>query len=273
MPSSPLARAQSRQEQQAATEARIRDDVKAATPVPFKPPKANQENFAPDNVLTRRWRFNLPADISYETLLEENEIFSGFPNLAVGQRIEVVDEAQSFVAELFVVWRSGPRTKLHELFKHELPAVDASNRDRVTGGFRPFHVGGGKWKVKAEQLGVAVGEITDASGNPVPSVHAIWKPDLSAVSGFANKYWIVGTYPDNSITLMDQASRDAVDAAETSARLDSIADDIDTNVTYSHAFALVVLDEVNALRTNAGLSTRTAAQLKTAVRNKLDAIS
>jgi len=34
------------------------------------------------------------------------------------------------------------------------------------------------------------------------------------------------------------------------------------------AFALVVLDEINALRTQAGLATRTVAQLKTAVRNK-----
>ena len=34
------------------------------------------------------------------------------------------------------------------------------------------------------------------------------------------------------------------------------------------AFVLVVLDEINALRTQAGLSTRTVSQLKTAVRNK-----
>ncbi len=36
------------------------------------------------------------------------------------------------------------------------------------------------------------------------------------------------------------------------------------------ACALVLLDEVNTLRTNAGLATRTAAQMKTAIQNKLN---
>jgi hypothetical protein len=35
------------------------------------------------------------------------------------------------------------------------------------------------------------------------------------------------------------------------------------------AFALVVLDEINALRTNAGLTPRSVQQLKTAVKSKL----
>ena len=38
------------------------------------------------------------------------------------------------------------------------------------------------------------------------------------------------------------------------------------------AFALVVLDEINALRSQAGLSTRTIAQLKTAVKNKYNTL-
>jgi Cdc6-like AAA superfamily ATPase len=65
----------------------------------------------------------------------------------------------------------------------------------------------------------------------------------------------------------------APESPDTGARLDNIANQIDSAVDYTQAFALVVLDEINAVRSNAGLATRTAAQLKTAVRNKLDAIS
>lgn len=38
------------------------------------------------------------------------------------------------------------------------------------------------------------------------------------------------------------------------------------------AFALVVLDEINILRVEAGLSERTVAQLKTAIENKYDTL-
>lgn len=41
-------------------------------------------------------------------------------------------------------------------------------------------------------------------------------PDLSAVVGFASKYWII---TGDLVTLMDQASRDAVDVAEAAASL------------------------------------------------------
>ena len=44
---------------------------------------------------------------------------------------------------------------------------------------------------------------------------------------------------------MDQASRDAIEAAELSAQLDSIADQIDTPRSYEKAFAMAVLREVN----------------------------
>lgn len=57
---------------------------------------------------------------------------------------------------------------------------------------------------------------------------------------------------------MDQSSRDSVDAAELSAQLDVIADQIDTGVQYQRAFAPVVLDELNALRAEHGLADRTA---------------
>ena len=44
----------------------------------------------------------------------------------------------------------------------------------------------------------------------------IISPDLSAVAGFATKYWII---TGDVVTLMDQAARDAVDVAEAAASL------------------------------------------------------
>ena len=38
------------------------------------------------------------------------------------------------------------------------------------------------------------------------------------------------------------------------------------------AFALVMLDEINLIRANAGMSQRTKAQLKTAVKNKYNSL-
>lgn len=102
---------------------------------------------------------------------------------------------------------------------------------------------------------------------PEAQANYIEEPDLSAVEGQPVKYWNIS---GDTVSLLDQASRDAVDAAELSAQRDATADEIDTPESYSKAFALVVLDEINLLRSNAGLSTRTAQHLKTAVRNKLD---
>ncbi len=70
------------------------------------------------------------------------------------------------------------------------------------------------------------------------------------------------------VSLADQATQAAIDAAELEASLDAQADEIDAG--YARAFALVVLDEINALRAQHGLAPRTVAQLKTAIRNKMD---
>lgn len=57
--------------------------------------------------------------------------------------------------------------------------------------------------------------------------------------------------------------------AEVAADLD-IEGDIELSFSSTQkAFALVVLDEINLLRANAGLSTRTLTQLKSAVKSKL----
>lgn len=96
---------------------------------------------------------------------------------------------------------------------------------------------------------------------------AAWiiNPDLSAVEGFANKYWLIA---GDVVSLMSQSARDVVDADENTARLDSVADELDRVETIMRAFAEVVLDEINTLRSQHGLNARTLSQLKTAVRGK-----
>ena len=135
--------------------------------------------------------------------------------------------------------------------------------------------------------------LTSTSPNslPEPIANYIEQPDLTAVDGFESKYWII---TGDIVTLMSQAERDVVDVNDLSARRDNLANDIDRAETYSRAFALVLIDELNlraditneiftaaAAANNLGsfktamaaignVPIRTPAQLKTALRNKLD---
>jgi len=106
----------------------------------------------------------------------------------------------------------------------------------------------------------------DGAGEPISNANWIHAPDLSAVTGFASKYWII---TGDIVTLLSQAERDAVDAAVLSTSRDGVADELDAVEDITRAFALVVLDEINTLRAQHGLADRTIAQLKTGVRNKL----
>ena len=108
--------------------------------------------------------------------------------------------------------------------------------------------------------------IASANTPDYPIAQWIIEPDLSAVSGFSSKYW---TITGDSVTLMSTSQRDTVDAADLSAARDAQAAQLDAIESEVRAFALVVLDEINTLRTALSLPTRTIAQLKTAVRNKL----
>lgn len=125
---------------------------------------------------------------------------------------------------------------------------------------------------------------------PEPIANYIENPDLSAVQGFASKYWLI---VGDIITLMDQAARDVVDTLEAEASRDSAVTELDQLEGIVRAFMLVVIDEFNrhSLQTNAildaidnasnlatlkadialinDLPQRTAQQLRTAVRNKL----
>lgn len=118
----------------------------------------------------------------------------------------------------------------------------------------------------------------------------IINPDLSAVDGWAQKYWII---TGDLVSLADANARAAIDAAETEAQRDAITAQLDQTEDVLRAFMLVTLDELNAhaakinsiltaidgasslanLKTAvaaiADYPTRTAANLRAAVRNKL----
>ena len=96
-----------------------------------------------------------------------------------------------------------------------------------------------------------------------------WNPDMSQVGGVPivhQKWNAVAERPEP----MTQAEMDAVDAAAVNAAKDEVESQIDgTGYDLDRALSLVMLDEINALRSNAGLSARTTAQLKAAIRSKL----
>jgi len=106
-----------------------------------------------------------------------------------------------------------------------------------------------------------------------PQVDWIWNPDLSAVQGFDSIYWDI---TGDSVVLVDQATRDARDAELAAAALtnkrESLKARYDTEDLLK-AFADVMIDEINVLRQQHALSDRTAAQLRTALRNKLDQVT
>ena len=93
-------------------------------------------------------------------------------------------------------------------------------------------------------------------------------PDLSAVAGVPPRYWKID---GDAVQPMTQAERDAVDAAVVTEIRQAEAAGYDEDKLL-RAVALVLLDEVNALRTRASLAPRTTDQLRTAIRAKLDTL-
>jgi thioesterase domain-containing protein len=59
----------------------------------------------------------------------------------------------------------------------------------------------------------------DGGGSAISNAAWIHLPDLSAVAGQPNYYWITQAFPDDTVTLMDQAARDAVDAQRAADKL------------------------------------------------------
>lgn len=121
----------------------------------------------------------------------------------------------------------------------------------------------------ATVLNRATKQLIESANTPeYPVGQWIINPNLSAVAGFASKYWII---TGDNVILMDAAARAALDSAELNTQLDAVSNQIDTAQSYNRAFAEIVMDEINILRANDSLPPRTLAQLKTALRNKLGA--
>ena len=105
-----------------------------------------------------------------------------------------------------------------------------------------------------------------------PVADWIVNPDLSAVTGFDSKYWLIS---GDNVTLMDQSARDAVDVAEAQAAIDNERatqkNRIDNEKVLT-AIAKVMMDEINILRAEHSLTARTLAQVKTAIKSEVDNI-
>ena len=89
---------------------------------------------------------------------------------------------------------------------------------------------------------------------PEAEANYIQDPDLTAVSGFPSIYW---TISGDDVLLMSQAERDAVDAALAAAAVE--ANKTSQKAQYSdneifRAQIKYVVDEINILRQNAGLT-------------------
>ncbi len=112
------------------------------------------------------------------------------------------------------------------------------------------------------------GSFHDVAGEPTSNIEWIHAPDLSAVTGQPNRYWVI---TGDVVTLMGQTARDALDAAEEAVRFDAIADELERAETIMRGFAEVVLNEFNARadKTNAILdaidNATSLASLKTAI--------
>lgn len=123
-----------------------------------------------------------------------------------------------------------------------------------------------------------------------PTAQWIINPDMSAVNGYPSKYWII---TGDVVSLMSEPERDAIDAAEMEAMRDATSQRMDDIEDIVRALALATLDEMNlhaqsitailnAIDDNSTLATiktaiaaiedvptRTGAQLKAVIRNKL----
>lgn len=96
------------------------------------------------------------------------------------------------------------------------------------------------------------------------------KDPLTGIRAWKKYYTFTVTQAEYSAgwAALAQATKDAGKAVAQAERSD-FGEQFDKLLK---AFALVVLDEINILRANAGMAERTVAQLKTAVTNKYDSL-
>lgn len=123
-----------------------------------------------------------------------------------------------------------------------------------------------------------------------PVAEWIINPDMSAVEGQSKKYWVI---TGDVVTLADQSTRDAIDAALLSTQRDGTAAQVDQVEDVLRASLLSILDELNTksdkmnetldaidaasnfsqMKTNIAAINdapqRNISQMKTVIRNKL----
>ena len=102
----------------------------------------------------------------------------------------------------------------------------------------------------------------------------IINPDLSAVAGNPVRYWIIDPPGSNTIRLATAGEQTAIDNAIAADRLaaakDSAKNEFDIQRVL-RAFAELLVGEFNILRQQHALPDRTFDQLRTAIRNAIDA--
>ena len=95
---------------------------------------------------------------------------------------------------------------------------------------------------------------------------AIANPDLSAVRSFLQKYWIVQPFPDDTVTLMDQAARDQLDSQQ--EKVEAKRDEGQRKLL---GFMDLMVDEINMLRQALGITpARTLSDYKQQTNNRID---
>jgi hypothetical protein len=102
------------------------------------------------------------------------------------------------------------------------------------------------------------------------SVEWIINPDLSVVQGQPKKYWMIN---GDVVTLASPAEQTVIDdafAATQAARAKEEEKNRFDNERLLKAFAELVMDQFNVLRSIEGLPDLTFAQLRTAIRDKID---
>ena len=97
-----------------------------------------------------------------------------------------------------------------------------------------------------------------------------WKhhPDMTAVAGVANRYWIWDAVAERPIP-MDQAAQDAVDAAILTAELDNEILKVDDIKDIIRAMSKLIVSELNDIKDGATRPTWTLATFRTALRDNL----
>lgn len=116
------------------------------------------------------------------------------------------------------------------------------------------------------------------SANPVALPAGTWveltREQFQAASAIPPRY---REWTGSAVAEMREAEKAAVDAAAQAAMIQQLRADADTGLVTNRddrsliirALARLVLDEVNTLRSEAGLPARTWAQMVTAIRNKI----